>query len=60
MPARSDPARPEVLVIDDEPPMRDALTRALELGGFKVDLAVDGEFHPVYHSDYSTWAIEGD
>jgi len=43
MPARSDPARPEVLVIDDEPPMRDALTRALELGGFKVDLAVDGE-----------------
>jgi two-component system, OmpR family, response regulator MprA len=43
MPARSDPARPEVLVIDDEPPMRDALERALELAGFKVDLAVDGE-----------------
>jgi two-component system response regulator MprA len=43
MAARSDPAQPEVLVIDDEPPMRDALTRALELAGFRVDLAVDGE-----------------
>jgi two-component system response regulator MprA len=43
MPARPDPARPEVLVIDDERPMRDALTRALELAGFKVDLAADGD-----------------
>jgi two-component system response regulator MprA len=43
MAARSDPAQPEVLVIDDEPPMRDALTRALELAGFRVDLAADGE-----------------
>ena len=43
MAARSDPARPEVLVIDDERPMRDALMRALELAGFEVDLAVDGE-----------------
>jgi two-component system, OmpR family, response regulator MprA len=38
-----DQARPQVLVVDDEPPMRDALTRALELGGFEVELAVDGE-----------------
>jgi two-component system, OmpR family, response regulator MprA len=42
MPARTDSARPEVLVIDDERAMRDALTRALELGGFDVDLAEDG------------------
>ena len=35
--------RPQVLVVDDEPPMRTALTRALELGGFEVELAVDGE-----------------
>ena len=35
--------RPTVLVVDDEPPMRVALTRALELGGFDVELAADGE-----------------
>jgi two-component system response regulator MprA len=29
-------------VVDDEPPMRAALKRALELGGFKVSLAGDG------------------
>ena len=32
-----------MLVVDDEPPMRTALTRALELGGFEVALAADGE-----------------
>ncbi len=37
-----DQARPQVLVVDDEPPMRAALTRALELGGFEVELAIDG------------------
>jgi two-component system response regulator MprA len=31
-----------LLVVDDEPPMRAALKRALELGGFKVSLAGDG------------------
>jgi two-component system response regulator MprA len=35
--------RPQVLVVDDEPPMRTALTRALELGGFGVALAADGD-----------------
>jgi two-component system response regulator MprA len=32
-----------LLVVDDEPPMRAALQRALELGGFEVALAADGE-----------------
>jgi two-component system response regulator MprA len=32
-----------VLVVDDEPPMRVALSRALELGGFEVALASNGE-----------------
>jgi two-component system response regulator MprA len=31
-----------LLVVDDEPPMRAALKRALELGGFDVTLAADG------------------
>jgi two-component system response regulator MprA len=31
-----------LLVVDDEPPMRAALKRALELGGFGVTLAADG------------------
>jgi two-component system response regulator MprA len=33
----------KVLVIDDEPPVRDSLRRALELEGYEVDLASDGE-----------------
>jgi two-component system response regulator MprA len=33
---------PQLLVVDDEPPMRTALKRALELGGFQVSLAADG------------------
>jgi two-component system response regulator MprA len=33
---------PTLLVVDDEPPMRAALKRALELGGFRVSLAGDG------------------
>jgi two-component system, OmpR family, response regulator MprA len=41
--ANGDEGRPRVLVVDDEPPMRTALTRALELGGFDVSLAADGE-----------------
>ena len=41
--AQLDQGRPQVLVIDDEPPMRAALTRALEMGGFDVELAADGE-----------------
>jgi two-component system response regulator MprA len=32
----------QLLVVDDEPPMRTALKRALELGGFEVSLAADG------------------
>jgi two-component system, OmpR family, response regulator MprA len=36
-------ARAQVLVVDDEPPMRAALARALDLGGFGVELAADGE-----------------
>jgi len=32
----------QLLVVDDEPPMRAALKRALELGGFDVELAADG------------------
>jgi two-component system response regulator MprA len=39
----ADEGRHQVLVVDDEPPMRTALTRALELGGFDVALAADGE-----------------
>ena len=31
-----------VLVVDDEPPVRDALERALSLEGYEVDLAEDG------------------
>jgi two-component system response regulator MprA len=34
--------RRQLLVVDDEPPMRKALKRALELGGFQVALACDG------------------
>jgi two-component system response regulator MprA len=41
--ANGDDGRPRVLVVDDEPPMRTALTRALELGGFGVDLAANGD-----------------
>ena len=41
--ANGDDGRPRVLVVDDEPPMRTALTRALELGGFGVDLAAYGD-----------------
>src|SRR5581483_6611183 len=37
-----DPERRELLVVDDEPPMRSALKRALELAGFSVELAADG------------------
>jgi two-component system, OmpR family, response regulator MprA len=32
----------QLLVVDDEPPMRTALKRALELDGFEVALATDG------------------
>jgi two-component system response regulator MprA len=32
----------QLLVVDDEPPMRTALKRALELGGYEVALASDG------------------
>jgi two-component system, OmpR family, response regulator MprA len=32
----------QLLVVDDEPPMRTALKRALELGGYEVALAADG------------------
>src|SRR4051795_10598852 len=32
----------EILVVDDEPAVRDSLDRALRLEGYKVELAVDG------------------
>jgi two-component system, OmpR family, response regulator MprA len=35
--------RPQILVVDDDRAVRDALARALELGGFDVALAADGE-----------------
>jgi two-component system, OmpR family, response regulator MprA len=38
-----DEARPQILVVDDERAVREALGRALELGGFDVALAADGE-----------------
>jgi two-component system response regulator MprA len=39
----ADEARPQILIVDDERAVRDALARALELGGFDVALAADGE-----------------
>ena len=35
-------ARMKILVVDDEPAVRDALDRALKLEGYDVDVAVDG------------------
>src|SRR5205085_11932037 len=32
----------QILVVDDEPAVRDSLDRALRLEGYKVDLAADG------------------
>jgi two-component system response regulator MprA len=38
-----DEPRPQILVVDDERAVREALGRALELGGFDVALAADGK-----------------
>jgi CheY-like chemotaxis protein len=32
----------QILVVDDEPAVRDSLDRALRLEGYKVELAADG------------------
>ena len=37
------PERPDVLVVDDEPGMRDTLVAILELQGYRVSSAPDGE-----------------
>jgi DNA-binding NtrC family response regulator len=37
------PKRPDVLVVDDEPGMRDTLVAILELQGYRVSSAPDGE-----------------
>jgi DNA-binding NtrC family response regulator len=37
------PRRPDVLVVDDEPGMRDTLVAILELQGYRVSSAPDGE-----------------
>ena len=36
------PNSPRILVVDDEPAVRDALSRALEIEGYRVELAADG------------------
>jgi two-component system response regulator MprA len=38
----SDPARPRVLVVDDDKSVRDSLRRSLEFNGYEVALASDG------------------
>jgi two-component system, OmpR family, response regulator MprA len=40
----------EILVVDDERPVREALRRALELEGYEVELAVDG-YEALAHLD---------
>ena len=36
------PARRRILVVDDEPQIRDMITRALEAVGYEIDTAADG------------------
>jgi two-component system response regulator MprA len=33
----------QILVVDDEPAVRDSLERALRLEGYEIEVAVDGE-----------------
>ncbi len=42
MTSATDPARPRVLVVDDDKAVRDSLRRSLEFNGYDVALAADG------------------
>lgn len=51
------PARPRVLVVEDDPATRHALQRVLEGEGYSVDVVVDGERALTHLDDHSYDAI---